>query len=375
MRLSTILKFSILSVLGASIHAKAFDIDQVTVSSAAQSRVIEMRERVQAFSTVPDRIGQLIEFAEGDKGIILSVKEDTSINRKFITVYVTSSQNKELLNEHVWFTVKNERNVGEFETLNPLEVKNQITSKDLRESQILINQRLKLLTNKSQINPYDITTKAPDLSLDSNEPRFVSLRINDGISQSKGFADVCEDLFMNAKGGYKKLGALVANEISSYDSFFKKEPVKNITQPGVCPSFGQMNNQEKIHFFVYMVAAKSMAESTCGERKIGAENANAKGILQIDNSPLEVNAKGGYGCGNFNPMNDEQNLKCSMRILAAQMKNQQKLLSCGSYWAPLHPNGGFDGSSYCKARSDGWANIIGPLVKQYKPCNANLRSM
>lgn len=193
-----------------------------------------------------------------------------------------------------------------------------------------------------------------------------------GVSTSVGFHKACS-AFMNESGQLGDYGLLYVNNIinNHADEYLSNAALaRDMSEPGICPNFPKMTKNQRLHFWAYFAASKAMAESRCGQDVYGSNGANTPtGMMQIAASPNEVQ---GYGCGRFSPTADKANITCSQKILASQFRRFNMLVTCQSYFAPLRPNGGFDGRYSCSSRTDGWQMKMAGFLRAYAPCYSSV---
>lgn len=176
----------------------------------------------------------------------------------------------------------------------------------------------------------------------------------------------CSD-FVKADGSLGPLGTTIKDHMHSIDDalFFSPDlpGAKN-----VCPTWGNLSRAQKEYFWVWLIAAISWKESTCGAATLNtaATHGTAAGHLQLNKSRKDRAWRGGES-GNSCKVADivpaENNIKCGIEILHELLKGKEGLYEgngnifgrgANSYWQDLRrPDGG---------------KII-ELLKEFPPCN------
>lgn len=160
--------------------------------------------------------------------------------------------------------------------------------------------------------------------------------------------------FIRADGSLGALGSTIVNHIQEVNT--SKFLENNL--PGVqsfCPRWPQLTKTEKEYFWVWLMAAISFKETTCGANKINraATHGTAIGHLQLNKTRKDRYWRGGdsgNSCGAQDIAPDQANIKCGLEILNEQLKGRDgayqgngNLFGRGanSYWQHLRlRNGG-----------------------------------
>lgn len=160
--------------------------------------------------------------------------------------------------------------------------------------------------------------------------------------------------YIRADGSLGPLGSTIVDHMKTINEakFLEND------LPGVqsfCPRWPSLTQTEKEYFWVWLMAAISFKETTCGANTINraATHGIAIGHLQLNKIRKDRywrGGKSGESCGVQDIAPDEANIKCGLEILNEQLKGKEgaykgngKLFGPGahSYWHHLRlKNGG-----------------------------------
>lgn len=174
------------------------------------------------------------------------------------------------------------------------------------------------------------------------------------------FAEKCTN-FIDKSGSFGPYGKEIHNYIleqGNTSRFFNKNMPGMMKDPGTCPNWENLNNSQKILFWVWTMTSIAHVESSCDNRKVNwgrvpNSSDRPRGLFQLNT--LKANRKWrGANCGFsskhedvFNPKN---NIRCSMDIMDeilmgqdGEYKSNGKIYPTNSYWYQLRkkePAGG-----------------------------------
>ena len=160
--------------------------------------------------------------------------------------------------------------------------------------------------------------------------------------------------FVKDDGELGELGTVIVNHIDSMnDTIFYDDNLAGIQT--LCPNWATLSQPQKGQFWVWLFAAISWKESTCGAATINraATHGVAAGLLQLNQARKDRAWRGGdsgKSCGAPSITDHASNLKCGIEILHEQLKGREGLYEgngqlfgrgANSYWQALRtPDGG-----------------------------------
>ena len=160
-------------------------------------------------------------------------------------------------------------------------------------------------------------------------------------------------MFIDSNG---KLGKLGKTLISHIESIPNSQYYRN-DSPGIqmaCPNFPNLSKEQKAYYWVWLFAAISWKESTCGAASVNhaATHGTAAGMFQLNLNRKDRAWRGGTSgdsCGVANIKPNDVNLKCSLEIMNEQLKGKNGIYEgngtvygrrANSYWQHLRMKGG-----------------------------------
>lgn len=183
--------------------------------------------------------------------------------------------------------------------------------------------------------------------------------------------------FIRSNGTYGPWGVTIRDYIvakGGADSRFFSDALPGMESiPRTCPRWGQLSEQEKMKFWVWVMASIAQVESSCNTRSVNLgrvpnPNDRPRGLFQLNTLKSNRSWRGpncGFPSGAENVYNATNSIKCSMDIMDELLKGQSgeyksngKIFPTNSYWEKLRPNHSSNGGP------------IGRLIRQYAPCQA-----
>lgn len=132
--------------------------------------------------------------------------------------------------------------------------------------------------------------------------------------------------FINSNGKLGPLGKTIVSHINSIpgSQYYRKDSV------GIqmaCPNWNNLSREQQAYYWVWVFAAISWKESTCGASVINtaATHGTAAGMLQLNQNQKDRYWRGGESgnsCGVANIRPDEANIKCGLEIMNEQLKGK-----------------------------------------------------
>ena len=153
-----------------------------------------------------------------------------------------------------------------------------------------------------------------------------------------------------------KLGPLGKTIVSHIDSINDPQYYRNdsLGIQMACPNWVNLTKEQKAYYWVWLFAAISWKESTCGAALLNkkATHGTAAGILQLNQSAKDRAWRGGdsgNSCAVPNIKPDEANVKCGIEIMNEQLKGKSGVYEgngtvfgrgAHSYWQHLRQKKG-----------------------------------
>jgi hypothetical protein len=160
--------------------------------------------------------------------------------------------------------------------------------------------------------------------------------------------------FIKPNGEPGKLGKVIVNHIQALgdQSQYYRDDLVNITT--VCPKWKSLSKEHKTYFWLWMFAAISWKETTCGAHKENPAGTHgvAVGHLQLNKNRRDRSWRGGESgksCAVNDIANDENNLRCGIEIMNELLKGRNGLYKgsgeiygrrANSYWQGLRSRHG-----------------------------------
>lgn len=133
--------------------------------------------------------------------------------------------------------------------------------------------------------------------------------------------------YIDSSGKLGKLGKTIVSHIKSLgpDTQFYKDDHLGILK--ACPNWTGLSKEHKAHYWVWLFAAISWKESTCGAAVTNkaATHGTAAGHLQLNlkrNKRAWRGGTTGNSCGVADIRPDDANIKCGIEILNEQLKGK-----------------------------------------------------
>lgn len=160
-------------------------------------------------------------------------------------------------------------------------------------------------------------------------------------------------MFIDGDGKLGKLGKTIVSHIESIpDSQYYRNDSLGIQM--ACPNFPNLTKEQKAYYWVWLFAAISWKESTCGAATVNkaATHGTAAGMFQLNQNAKDRawrSGTSGNTCGVPNIKPDEVNLKCSMEIMNEQLKGKNGIYEgngtvfgrgANAYWQHLRKKDG-----------------------------------
>lgn len=208
-----------------------------------------------------------------------------------------------------------------------------------KASEATIKKGIKALTKEAQHGPQ------------------VACEENSKAPLSRAFSNLgadCSD-FIKPDGSFGKLGNVISSHIDSMGNSTLFHSTNLPALQAFCPKWSRLNKEQRDYFWVWLFAAISWKESTCGAATVNraATHGTAIGHLQLNKNKKDRSWRGGAS-GNSCAVKDiapaEANMRCGVEILHEQLKGKNGLYEgngslygrgANSYWHHLRlKNGG-----------------------------------
>lgn len=182
------------------------------------------------------------------------------------------------------------------------------------------------------------------------------------ITSGKG---VCED-FIQSDGSYGSWGKEVVSYFDSHDSslFLKDEFPGMRAGISSCPNWHNMNQDQRKHYWVWVMASIARVESTCNPmaRNGKATHGVAVGLMQLNEKPSARKWRGG-NCRGAEVLSVRKNLHCSLDIMSELLSAADgRYESNGQLW-------GKGSASYWKRlREESDGGEIGEFIRLHPFC-------
>tara|TARA_R110000868_G_scaffold14661_4_gene67856 strand:- start:7231 stop:8022 length:792 start_codon:yes stop_codon:yes gene_type:complete len=192
------------------------------------------------------------------------------------------------------------------------------------------------------------------------------------------FNPACKS-FIRDNGSYGPWGTIIKDYIvakgGASSRFFADSLPGMESAPRTCPNWGRLSENEKMKFWVWMMASIAQVESSCNNRSVNTGRVpnpsdRPRGLLQLNTLRSERQWRGPncrFPSGAEATYNASNNLKCGMDIMDELLKGSSgeyrangKIFPTNSYWEKLRPNHSSNGGP------------IGRLVRRYPPCGATM---
>ena len=161
--------------------------------------------------------------------------------------------------------------------------------------------------------------------------------------------------FIDSDGKFGKLGKTIVSHIESLGERSQYYRNDHLGMQLACPNWPNLSKDQKAHYWVWVFAAISWKESTCGAALTNkaATHGTAAGHLQLNlkrNDRAWRGGTSGESCGVPDIRQDEANLKCGVEIFNEQLKGKDGIYEgngtlygkgANAYWQHLRmKNGG-----------------------------------
>lgn len=184
------------------------------------------------------------------------------------------------------------------------------------------------------------------------------LGITDKLFSSGGTRGRCNN-FIDKEGNYGEWGEFVVERLQEegVDSLFYQNDLLAMTS--VCKRWPEFNQNEKEHYWVWIIASMAWDESKCGEHR-WMDHDGLVGLLQMEKDVADRKWRG-ENCRVEDLLDHRNNIRCSFDILAELLKGKDGLYKSNgllyqnpnSYWEKFRRVGG---------------GTIGARMRTYTPC-------
>lgn len=226
-----------------------------------------------------------------------------------------------------------------------------------------------LLTPEAQANQATIKKGLKAITGPAIKGPQVDCEVNARAPLTSGYSNQGADCstFIQADGSLGPLGRVISTHIDSMgnNSLFHSRNLPAAI--AVCPRWSSFTNEQRDHFWVWLMAAISFKETTCGANTVNkaATHGTAIGHLQLNKHRKDRAWRGGESgksCAVQDVSSPAANMKCGLEILHEQLKGKNGLYKgngnlfgrgANSYWQELRQKNG---------------GTVIKLVKSYPAC-------
>jgi hypothetical protein len=171
----------------------------------------------------------------------------------------------------------------------------------------------------------------------------------------------------NPRGSFGPWGNNIVeylNEKGAQSIFFSNNIPGMSEGINACPKWRNLGNDEKKHFWVWMMASIAQVESRClpNARNQNGTNGVAAGLYQLDERQA-MRSWRGPNCGGRNILEPRSNIRCGLDIMEALLTGKDGVYRTnGELWGPRS-------RSYWEHLRRRNGGDIGSLVRQNPFCN------
>ncbi len=201
----------------------------------------------------------------------------------------------------------------------------------------------------------------------------IALPTNPAVPGIK-FSEKCMK-FIDRFGAYGPYGFEVSEYIlsqpDSSSRFLNKDIPGMVSDPGTCPKWKSFDNNQKIQFWVWVMASIAHTESSCDPNSVNRGRVpdpsdRPRGLFQLNTLKSKRSWRGpncGFSSKVADVLNPKNNIRCAMDIMDELLKGSEgeyksngKIYPTNSYWQKLR-------------KKDPAGGTIAKLIKTYPLCD------